>query len=191
MTISKNLAGMKIAVLVANGFSEEDLTETQRLLQASGTFGRIISIDQGLVNGWHGRTWGHHFAVDTLLNTALAADYDMLIVPGGQRSLDKLKLTAHTRRFISGFIATAKPVIVFGEALQLLLFAEQVRGRTVTGPEILKDQVEAAGGTWAADSVAVDRALVTGSGTDESRVKVIEALAENFLTVQEKLDRAA
>lgn len=97
--MSKTFVGDKIAILVANGFTEQDLTHTQRALQAQGANTRIIGMDNGLVNSWTGDAWGHHFAADCALNMALAADYDMLIIPGGRRSIEKLKLTAHTRRF--------------------------------------------------------------------------------------------
>ena len=101
--LSNSLQGAKIAILVANGFNEQDLTSAQRILQGYGAYLRVISMDNGLVNSWNGTGWGLNFAADKMLNEALAADFSMLMVPGGRRSVDKLKLTAHTRRFINGF----------------------------------------------------------------------------------------
>jgi protease I len=118
--MSKFLTGTKIAILAANGFTQNDFTQTQRALLAAGATLKVVSPDQGLVNGWEGSAWGHHFAVDQVLSTVLGADYDMLVVPGGQRSIDKLKTTAHTRRFISSFMNSGKPVAMFGEAAELL-----------------------------------------------------------------------
>lgn len=111
---------MKVAILAANGFCEADMTATQRALLDAGTNPRIVSTEQGLVCGWNGEGWGHHFAVDNPLRSALAADYNMLVIVGGQRSVDKLRLTAHTKRFVSGFVAANKPVAVFGDAIQTL-----------------------------------------------------------------------
>lgn len=42
---------------------------------------RIVSMDQGLVNSWNGQAWGLHYAADATLNSALAADYSILIIP--------------------------------------------------------------------------------------------------------------
>lgn len=122
--MQKPLFGQKTAILVANGFSESDLIETQRRLQNLGADTRIVSMDQGLVNSWNGSEWGLNFAVDQTLNASLAVDYSILLIPGGQRSIDKLQLTAHTRRFIRGFVDSGKPVLLLGEAEALLAFSE-------------------------------------------------------------------
>ncbi len=118
--MSKPLSGVKIAILVANGFEEADMTATQRALAAAGAFAKIISPEPGLVNSWTGEAWGHHFAIDAQLNTALGADYAMLVIPGGTRSIDKLKLTAHTKRFIGSFMAAQKPVAIWSNAAQIM-----------------------------------------------------------------------
>ena len=55
--MSKALLGQKIAVLVANGFQETDMTATQRLLQDTGANVRIVSMDHGLVNSWKDNGW--------------------------------------------------------------------------------------------------------------------------------------
>ena len=117
--MAKALQSQKVAVLMANGFNEKEFLKIQRAMIEQGAMLRIISTDSGLVNGWDGKGWGHNFAVDAQLNTALGIDYDAVIIPGGQRSLDKLKLTAHSRRFVGSLMAAMKPVICMGDAVQL------------------------------------------------------------------------
>lgn len=121
----KTLLGTKIAILAANGFDEADMIAAQRALTQAGATMRLVSSDNGLVNGWNGQGWGHNFAVDAPLNTALGVDYEGLVVIGGERSLDKLKLTAHTKRFIGSFLAAQKPVVAMGESAQVLMEPEQ------------------------------------------------------------------
>lgn len=118
--MSKFLSGTKIAIIAANGFEQNDFTQCQRALIAAGATIKVISPDQGLVNGWEGNSWGHHFAVDQTLSTALGADFDMLVVPGGERSINKLKTTAHTKRFVGSMMNAVKPVVMFGDAVSLL-----------------------------------------------------------------------
>lgn len=122
--MQKPLLGHKVAFLVANGLNETDLIASQKAVQALGADTRIISMDQGLVSSLNETGWGLNFAADQGLNTSLAADYAAVVVPGGQRSIDKLQLTAHTRRFIRGFYETNKPVCVINEGKDLLTFAE-------------------------------------------------------------------
>jgi protease I len=188
--MNKRLAGIKIAVLVSNGFCENDLTETQRALLAEGADFKIISLDHGLVNSWHGHGWGHHFAVDNPLSSALAADYAMLVMPGGRRSIDKLKLTAHTRRFIGGFMAARKPVAVCGSAMQLMIHADQVKGFTVTGPEDIRSDAVRGGAEWTEEPVSVHKNLITGQ-TDDHRETFIDAMIGHFVESAQALSRAA
>ncbi len=122
------LSGSKIAFLVANGLDEADLIEAQKTVQALGADTRIISMDQGLVSSLNDKGWGLNFAADQALNQSLAADYSALVIPGGRRSVEKLQLTAHTKRFINGFYTTGKPVCIIDEAVELLKFAEIDQG---------------------------------------------------------------
>jgi protease I len=188
--MTKALLGQKLAVLVANGFCEKDLTEMQRALLKTGANVRIIGMDQGLVNSWNENGWGLNFAADQMLSEALGANFSMLVIPGGQRSVDKLKLTAHTRRFIGSFIDARKPVVAFDQAVDLVAFAQRITGRTVTGPENAKDEITAAGGTWAEEAFVIDGNLMTGGEATGSRAQFVAAAIE-FLTESVELDKAA
>lgn len=179
--MSKPMIGTKVAVLVAGGFDQTHLTAIQRALIEAGAAVRLVSPDQGLVNGWDGENWGHNFAVDATLNTALGVDYGCLVVPGGRRSLEKLKLTAHTRRFIGSFMAAMKPVAVMGDAVNLMAMSEQLAGRTVAGATECQEAAEKAGAEWSKDVVCVDGALMTGSCEADTLKAYVEALIEHFV----------
>lgn len=177
--MTKTLLGEKIAILIANGFHEDDMTASQRALQELGANTRVVGMDNGLVNSWKGDAWGHHFAADTVLSAALAADYSMLVVPAGQRSMEKLKLTAHTRRFLNGFIDTGKPLALFGGAAELLVFAERAEGRAVSVPESIEEQMRDCGANVVDEDMTFDKNLMTGRSTDIP--DFVEKMAENFV----------
>lgn len=158
---------MKVAILAANGFQEQDLTAIQRALLPTGANMRIISPESGLIHGWNGENWGHHFAIDTPINNALGSDYNMLVIPSGQRSVDKLKLTAHTKRFIGNFMAVGKPVAAMGDALNILIYGDFIRGLTVGGPAALEDMALTAGAMWRGAAANVDNYLLTGVCSDD------------------------
>ncbi|MFN3701339.1 MAG: DJ-1/PfpI family protein [Alphaproteobacteria bacterium] len=160
--MSKPLSGSRVAILLANGFNEQDLTHTQRALRAKGAHTRLIGMDNGLVNSWTGSDWGHSFAADGMLSTMLAADFDMLIIPSGRRSVEKLKLTAHTRRFINGFMDAEKPVAIFDDAIELMVFAEKLDGRTVSCPDASREQASQVGAEIVDEPFTLDGNLVTG-----------------------------
>lgn len=118
-------------------------------------------MDPGLVNSWGQGVWGLHFPVDQALSEALSADYDMVFIPGGKRGIDKLKLTAHTNRFIKGFFENEKPVFVCNTAVMLFEEFSPVAGRQITGPEEIKSRMERSGAIWQEQPVICDTNLVT------------------------------
>ena len=158
----KPLLGEKAAVLAANGFCETDLTEVQRLLQSLGATLRIVGMDHGLISSWKGDDWGLNFAADKVLKEALASDFSMLVIPGGQKSAEKLALTAHTGRFIKGFLDLRKPVIAFGESVGLLTVSGcSFEGVSLAGSESLKDRMEEAGAVWSQAPYIVHENIMT------------------------------
>lgn len=159
--MTQGLSGKTVAILVANGFEELEMTEPQRALLAAGATLKLVSPEQGLVNGWHGRAWGHYFPVDIGLSTALAADFDALLVPGGARGVEKLGTSAHTKRFLKGFIDGGKPVALIGHAPVLLAGAERAKGRTVTAAPDVLDELTEAGAKISEEPVVTDANLLT------------------------------
>ena len=126
----KPLAGKNVAVLVASGFEEIQMTDAQKALLALGATVKLIG-PESLANGWHGDSWGHYFPVDAQISATLSADFDMLLVPGGTRSLVKLAQTPHTKRIVSGFVDDQKPVALIGEGVEVLVIADRAEGVTV------------------------------------------------------------
>ena len=189
--MAKTLQSLKVAVLMANGFNENEFLMIQKAMIAEGAALRIVSTDSGLVNGWDGKGWGHNFAIDAQLNTALGIDFDAVIIPGGQRSLDKLKLTAHSRRFIGSFIAAMKPVVCMGEAVQLLAHTDHVTGKTVSGPEAKKAVVETAGGVWSDEAMTIDGTMLTGDVEGDKLAAYVAAAVEMMAESASSMKQAA
>ncbi len=122
--MQKLLQNKKIAILAAGGVNERHMTEIQKGLMKAGAFMRVISVDTALINSWNGSGWGVNFTVDVNLNTALGVDYDMLIIPGGARSIERFSRTAHTKRFISSLARLHRPIGVIEDGAELLKIAE-------------------------------------------------------------------
>jgi protease I len=184
------LAGKNVAILVANGFDELQMTEPQRALLKAGAKPKIISPEQGLVNGWHGSAWGHYFPTDKHVGDVLAADFDLLVLPGGERSVAKLASNPHTRRIIGGFMDAGKGVAAIDHGVQLLAVAERLKGRTVTGSASAREAVEAAGGKWSEEAITVDRFLITAQA-NEQLGDFIEQMTKTFVEVIEQRKQQA
>ncbi|MCI5061293.1 MAG: DJ-1/PfpI family protein [Alphaproteobacteria bacterium] len=161
--MTKSLQDMNVAILMANGFDEPEFIEMQKKMQEMGAKVRIVSTNQGLVNGWSGQGWGHNHAVDVSLNGALGVDYDVLVIASGARSFEKLSATAHTRRFISSMMGAGKPVIAMGDAVALMARIEQLEGMTVAAPQDSHEACHEAGARLSEGATHVDGNLMSGS----------------------------
>jgi len=160
--MDKVLMGCSVAIMMASGFEETELTEPQRVLLKAGATVRTISTDQGLANGWHGKGWGHFFPIDQQIGEVLGADFDMLLLPGGERSIAKLALNPHTKRIVGHFLDAGKPIAAINHGVGLLPMARKLKGRSLTAPAALAETLVEAGGVWLDEPVVVDGPLVTG-----------------------------
>ncbi|MEJ0062975.1 MAG: DJ-1/PfpI family protein [Alphaproteobacteria bacterium] len=154
-----------VLILVASGVDEVQLTEMQRALIKVGAKFRVVAPEQGLVNGWHDNAWGHYFPVDQTVGEALGSDFDILVLPGGERSAHKLKQNLHTRRIINHFLDANKPISAIGEGVGLLALGTRCGGRTVSALPALAADLAAAQISVAADeTIAIDGNLLTAQG---------------------------
>jgi protease I len=111
----------KIALLAASGVSESEMTAIARALATDKMRAHVITPETGLIHSWGENTWGHCYPSDAKIEASLGSDYDRLIIPGGQRHVDKLMANPHTRRFVTAMFAMNKPVVVFAEAEAVLV----------------------------------------------------------------------
>ena len=140
-----NLSGKTIAIMVASGFDETGFIAIQHAMMQAGAKLRIISREAGLTNAWNGTGWGMSYPADSTLSTALAIDYDGLIVPTGKRHIDTLQNEAHAKRVLRAFLREDMPVLLQGEATALLQLIDDAADRPhATANEATADGANAA-----------------------------------------------
>jgi len=108
--MERKLKGKKVAILVADGFEQVELTEPKKALEEAGAITEIVSPAEGQVQGWNHDDKADLFTVDMPLTRARSDDYDALLLPGGVRNPDRLRTMMRAVEFIDGFFATGKPV---------------------------------------------------------------------------------
>jgi len=178
MTVS--LAGKSVAILAANGFDENQMTEIQRALTVAKAKFKTVSPEQGVVNGWQNNHWGHYFPVDAQIGEALGSDFDFLVIPGGERAMAKLKANLHTRRIINHFFEAGKPIAAIGAGSVLLALSAKVAGCSVAAPAETHDELTAAGALISESSLEICNAVLTSNGEDYAAwaVQAIELFSE-------------
>ncbi|MDX9689312.1 MAG: DJ-1/PfpI family protein [Alphaproteobacteria bacterium] len=160
------LAGPSIAILVANGFNENQVTAVQRALTNASVKFKIVAPEQGLVNGWQDNAWGHYFTVDEMISTAMGSDYDFLFLIGGERGVAKLKTNPHTRRIVNHFLEAEKPVAAIEAGVELLALSPKSASLTVSAPEACGQALVSAQIELVAEDVSFDRHVLTSAGGD-------------------------
>ena len=170
-----NFSEKTIAIMVASGFDETGFIAIQRAMMSAGAKLRIVSREAGLTNAWNGTGWGMSYPADSTLSTALAIDYDALIVPAGNRHVESLKNEVPAKRVLRAFLREDMPVLLQGDAVALLSLIDEAAERTKAGSD---------------DSTPViDRNLVTVSATS-GQLDELSAL-DGVMAIAEAESRAA
>ena len=124
-----HLSGKTIAIMVASGFDETGFIAIQRAMMEAGANLKIVSREAGLTNAWNGIGWGMSYPADATLSTALAIDYDGLIIPAGKRHIDTLQNEAHAKRVLRAFLREDMPVLLLGDATAMLQLVDGAADR--------------------------------------------------------------
>jgi protease I len=166
--MAQELRGKKIAMLVADGFEQEELTRPKQALEEAGAQVEIISPSEGKqVKGWNHTEWGDQFPIDVHLDSAQAETYDALVLPGGVMNPDHLRRYDKAVKFAKDFFEAGKPVAAICHGPWLLAEADVVGGRKMTSFFSISTDLKNAGAEWVDEEVVVDDNLITSRNPDD------------------------
>src|SRR5918999_1732868 len=172
------LDGLKVAVLVTDGYEPSELTEPVKALRDAGADVKIVSDHDGSIRG---KTDADTAKVDLPLDAARPDDYDALLLPGGVKNPDTLRQDERAVSFVRDFFNAGKPIAAICHAPWMLVEADVVRGRRLTSYPSLKTDIRNAGGEWVDAEVVTDQGLVTSRTPDDIpsfNAKMLEEFAE-------------
>lgn len=158
---NENLIGLKVAVLVDDGFEQIELLEPRKALDQAGADTSIVSPKNDRVRGWNFTEWGDELSVDVALDRARPQDFDALLLPGGVINPDALRIQPKAIDFIKAFFDAGKPVASICHGPWTIIEAGAARGRRIASWPSLKTDLKNAGAEWVDQEIVVDRNLVT------------------------------
>jgi|GEM_PF-28364 intracellular protease, PfpI family len=161
------LNGKTVAILVADGFEQVELTEPRKALENAGAKTQIVSPAEGKVQGWNHDDKGDRFPVDMPLKGADPGRFDALLLPGGVKNPDLLRTMPEAVAFVRAFFEQNKPVAAICHGPWMLVEADVVDGRTLTSWPSLKTDIQNAGASWVDREVVTDNGLVTSRKPDD------------------------
>jgi len=179
--MSNELKGKRVAILVADGFEQVEMTLPRKALDDAGAITKLISPSDREVQGFHHHEKADRFHVDVQLSSTNANDYDALLLPGGVANPDQLRMKPKAVEFVKSFFEDHKPVAAICHAPWLLVEADVVWGRRVTSWPSLKTDLLNAGAEWVDEPVVADGLLITSRKPDDIpafNAKIIETIRD-------------
>lgn len=162
-----HLNGKKIAILIANGFEQVEMTDPKKALENAGAQVEIISPEKDKVKGWKHTQWGDEFSIDVPLEHANPEEYDALLLPGGVMNPDKLRMDTLAVNFVKQIFKADKPIAAICHGPWTLINAEIVKGYKMTSWPSIKVDLINAGAKWIDDKTVIDRKIVTSRKPDD------------------------
>lgn len=175
------LNGKRIAILATHGFEQSELEVPRDRLKKAGATVEIVSLASGEIRGWDKKDWGRPVQVDRTLDQAAAAEYDAVVLPGGQINPDLLRVESKALRFIKEIFDAGKIVAAVCHAPWLLIETGIAKGRKMTSYKSIKTDVANAGAKWEDSEVVVDQGVITSRNPGDLEAfsaKIIEEVRE-------------
>jgi protease I len=163
----EKLKGIRVAILVDNGFEGAELAEPRKALSEAGAETKIVSPQREQVRAWETKEWGGDYPVDETLDEAQPTSFDALLLPGGVMNPDHLRMNPKAVSFVKAFFDSGKPVAAICHGPWTIIEADAVKGRRVTSWPSLKADLRNAGADWVDEEVVVDRNLVSSRKPDD------------------------
>jgi protease I len=179
--MTNKLDGKRIAVLATDGVEASELSEPVRAARDAGAQVDLVSLRSGQIQPESGDTKTPPVPVDAVVADVAPEAYDALILPGGTKNPDRLRMNPDAVDFVRGFWDAGKPIASICHGPWMLVEADVVHGLTLTSWPSLRTDVENAGGHWVDEEVHVDHGVVTSRKPDDLPAfcaKLVEEFAE-------------
>ena len=106
--MSQQLNGKRVAIVVTDGFKQDELEKPRQALEGAGARTEVVSPKAGKVRGWKYADWGTEITVDRVIAQADLNEYDALMLPGGQMNPDTLRMDKRVVKFVESFVRSGK-----------------------------------------------------------------------------------
>jgi len=148
----------KVAVLITDMFEDDEYAKPAAALTKAGH--QLVHVGLKAGATVKGVQKGTPVKVQKTAKEVKVADFDALFIPGGY-SPDRLRVDADVVKLARDFVKSGKPVCLICHAAQLLITAQVLKGRKVTGYKSIIQDIKNAGAEFLDQEVVEDGNLVS------------------------------
>ena len=161
------ISDARILIMATDGFEESELFGPLGILRERGAEVLLASPSltpiQATVRDDPGRT----IRPDLAIADARAGDFDALILPGGVINPDALRTDAAAVALVRAFAAAGKPVAAICHGPWLLVEANLIRDRQVTGWPSIRTDLRNAGARLSEEKVVRNGHIITARAPED------------------------
>lgn len=147
----------KIAVLLEDLFEDSEFLEPTKAFKEKGHEVVVLGIEKKTVTGIKKYT---KVEIDNEIKNVNEKDFDALFIPGGY-SPDRLRIYDEVLNFVKDFIKSEKLIFFICHGGQILITANVLENRKVTGYKSIKQDLINAKAIFIDDKVVIDKNLIS------------------------------
>jgi len=162
-----SLPNARVLIVATDGFEEWELFGPRQILQERGADVVLASLKLDPIQATVHDDPGKTVKPDLTVDQASADDFDALILPGGVRNPDTLRLHGNVIELIKAFDRQRKPIGAICHGPWLLVEADLLRGRTATSWPSIRTDLRNAGANVVDEAAVTDGNIVTSRKPDD------------------------
>ena len=155
----KGIAGKRIAIFIAKGFEDAELTKPVEALRRAGAEVTLIGLTETDKRGVVGKH-GTMVKADVTIDDVRPEDFDALVIPGG-KAPSHLRQNERILDFTRRIDAEHKPLAAICHGPQVLASADLLKDRSATSFFTVAPEVRRAGAHFSNKPVIIDGNLIT------------------------------
>ena len=169
-----------ILIMATDGFEESELFGPLAILRARGATVMLASPSLAPIQATVRDDPGRTIRPDLTIVEAKAADFDALILPGGVINPDALRTNRFAVELVRAFVTANKPVAAICHGPWLLVEADVLKARTVTGWKSIRTDLRNAGASLSDERVVSDGRIITAQAPED-----VEAFTDALIAAVE------
>ena len=162
-----SLPNARVLIVATDGFEEWELFGPRQILQERGADVILASLKLDPIQATIHDDPGKTIRPDLTVDQASADDFDALILPGGVRNPDTLRLHGNVIELVREFDRQRKPIGAICHGPWLLVEADLLRGRTATSWPSIRTDLRNAGANVVDEAAVTDGNIVTSRKPDD------------------------